>query len=637
MFYAGDGVYDFQYLEYLDSKYKYDSEWLSKSRGFDIAIVREIISQTRQTLITKAKRVSPINVKDIFPEVAKQVRKKLKGRNSTAEIKETERKMLISSSFYRYVKLFPMPGELERDNSEGWRQFYSNLLDLFTIVPSDFKNIDHSSLNKFLENFSFAPECNETYEGPGHFNILNSRPFIKFEGERYFLPIYYLITEAVYESPFYWMWDDKQYRDTLAKHRGEVGEEIAYDFLSKVFGKDNTFRSIIIESQKGHRETDIDVLCLLGNKALCVQVKSKKLTLTARRGDFDQLQKDFNGSVQDAYNQGLISRDAILNRSAKFIDKGGNEIFLPDGIDEVYIMGLTTENYPSLVHQVHLMLVKEKKNPYPLFLSVFDLELLVHYLSDPYDFLYYVRQRIELIDYFVADEELVYLGYHLKCKLWRIEGFNGGMLNTDFGALIDRNYYPYKLGISHLLTKDDDPIDNKWKDDQFDSLVTEIKLFNHPKTTDIIFHLLDWSGDSRKDIVNQLTKLKHISQIEGIEKSIATSTYPNFGMSYIVSNSADPEELCQKVATYGELRKYLTKCNAWLAMGSFSASPNLIDFMAYNDENWKVDLKLENEYQNTLTKMKKTPFEPIGNNKKVGRNDPCPCGSGKKYKRCCGR
>jgi uncharacterized protein YecA (UPF0149 family) len=22
--------------------------------------------------------------------------------------------------------------------------------------------------------------------------------------------------------------------------------------------------------------------------------------------------------------------------------------------------------------------------------------------------------------------------------------------------------------------------------------------------------------------------------------------------------------------------------------------------------------------------------------KKVGRNDPCPCGSGKKYKQCCG-
>src|SRR5260370_11115937 len=28
--------------------------------------------------------------------------------------------------------------------------------------------------------------------------------------------------------------------------------------------------------------------------------------------------------------------------------------------------------------------------------------------------------------------------------------------------------------------------------------------------------------------------------------------------------------------------------------------------------------------------------EPRRNAPKVGRNDPCPCGSGKKYKRCCG-
>jgi preprotein translocase subunit SecA len=27
---------------------------------------------------------------------------------------------------------------------------------------------------------------------------------------------------------------------------------------------------------------------------------------------------------------------------------------------------------------------------------------------------------------------------------------------------------------------------------------------------------------------------------------------------------------------------------------------------------------------------------PIKAEEKVGRNDPCPCGSGKKYKRCCG-
>ena len=36
-------------------------------------------------------------------------------------------------------------------------------------------------------------------------------------------------------------------------------------------------------------------------------------------------------------------------------------------------------------------------------------------------------------------------------------------------------------------------------------------------------------------------------------------------------------------------------------------------------------------------KPKKEKQKPIINKNKIGRNDPCPCGSGKKYKNCCGR
>ena len=34
----------------------------------------------------------------------------------------------------------------------------------------------------------------------------------------------------------------------------------------------------------------------------------------------------------------------------------------------------------------------------------------------------------------------------------------------------------------------------------------------------------------------------------------------------------------------------------------------------------------------TGDRVKRTPVTV----KKIGRNDPCPCGSGKKYKKCCG-
>lgn len=31
------------------------------------------------------------------------------------------------------------------------------------------------------------------------------------------------------------------------------------------------------------------------------------------------------------------------------------------------------------------------------------------------------------------------------------------------------------------------------------------------------------------------------------------------------------------------------------------------------------------------------PVQVVRENPKIGRNDPCPCGSGKKYKKCCGK
>ena len=40
----------------------------------------------------------------------------------------------------------------------------------------------------------------------------------------------------------------------------------------------------------------------------------------------------------------------------------------------------------------------------------------------------------------------------------------------------------------------------------------------------------------------------------------------------------------------------------------------------------------------TIDFVRKAPATPITRPpNKVGRNDPCPCGSGKKYKKCCGR
>jgi uncharacterized protein YecA (UPF0149 family) len=44
-----------------------------------------------------------------------------------------------------------------------------------------------------------------------------------------------------------------------------------------------------------------------------------------------------------------------------------------------------------------------------------------------------------------------------------------------------------------------------------------------------------------------------------------------------------------------------------------------------------------NAFSNTLGIIEEEENKPeIDLSHKIGRNDPCPCGSGKKYKKCCG-
>ena len=53
-----------------------------------------------------------------------------------------------------------------------------------------------------------------------------------------------------------------------------------------------------------------------------------------------------------------------------------------------------------------------------------------------------------------------------------------------------------------------------------------------------------------------------------------------------------------------------------------------------------VNVKMNNNITNLMTNAagEDTPKrKPAKSEKKVGRNDPCPCGSGKKYKQCCGK
>ena len=58
----------------------------------------------------------------------------------------------------------------------------------------------------------------------------------------------------------------------------------------------------------------------------------------------------------------------------------------------------------------------------------------------------------------------------------------------------------------------------------------------------------------------------------------------------------------------------------------------------FKENGWNFTIKLEADKPEDITDLEilQNPPKTVSVEKKVGRNDPCPCGSGKKFKKCCG-
>lgn len=91
------------------------------------------------------------------------------------------------------------------------------------------------------------------------------------------------------------------------------------------------------------------------------------------------------------------------------------------------------------------------------------------------------------------------------------------------------------------------------------------------------------------------------------------------------------ESTIQKLQNYCELKKYQQKSYEWIGISVCIDKNNFItnDILFFRQEE-VVNEELEHIVNNVLKGK-------IIKNSKIGRNTQCPCGSGKKYKKCHGK
>ena len=571
IFYGGSGAYDFQYLDFAVDKYQQDAEWITRHIGIAV------------------------------PEMS-NIARELKALNEH--------------------KFNTRPAR-----SRSFAEICSAALSILCFEERDLRHFGDDKVKAFIKAFSLTPgDFNGKLDFPGQFNQLQSNPIVRLPDGRYFIPVDFNLSEAIYESPFYWMNADSSYRREALLHRGRFAEDVTASLLRRVFGTANVYTNVEVKQSKSRTVTDIDVLAIVGDKAVVAQVKAKRMTELAKLGDEHKLVADFKLAVQEAYDQGLLCRQALIGGGSKLFVEG-KEIKLSESIDDAYILCVSLDHYPAVMHQLDVYLTKRPDDPFPVAISVFDLDVLTFYLSDPFEFAYYLRQRVALSMYFKAENEMCLLGLHIKQKLFKTGEFDQEMVDSSLAQLIDANF-PVMRG-SVRRTAAADKLFPKWKNEQFRTLIDQVKSTGQPQFTDAVFFLYDLAGNGADQLINMLRIVKRKADADGRSHDARMVFEGGLGGTTILSEPS-PRMLRDKLPALAKIGKYMSKANTWLGLGCLAGSNQLIDAVVFTKTPWKGDPMLEK-----LSKeFKGTPIRPSG--RKIGRNEKCPCNSGKRFKHCHG-
>ena len=225
--------------------------------------------------------------------------------------------------------------------------------------------------------------------------------------------------------------------------------------------------------------------------------------------------------------------------------------------------------------------------------------------------------------------ELDLLAFHLRHRLHPPGGYNWTYVPPEYGQLFDA-HYPAAKG-EHSIADVADRLYHHWRNDEFNKLVDDVKAIPDSGRTDLLFFLFDLAGSGADSLFELINKVKRTTIHHGKPHNMSMlMTSGDSGITFMgfTDTSAENEGRLQLAA---QARKYKSRASEWIGLGWSSASARLVDMIWYSNEPWQKDPELESLAQDLLGQG------TVVQKRKVGRNEPCPCGSGIKYKRCHGR
>lgn len=209
-------------------------------------------------------------------------------------------------------------------------------------------------------------------------------------------------------------------------------------------------------------------------------------------------------------------------------------------------------------------------------------------------------------------------------------------LEDDFSAALDIAMAVRRAGMQGAATPNG--VLTRFEKTTIGKIVKEIEARPDPATIDLGFLLLAMSEQAVIEMSGAVDRIAAWSRTDGKLHDATFAFKDDMGITFYCTN--EPHYLVgPRLTTYCALRKYKQKADKWFGICLSPIGPTVM-FGVSLISPWVEDSILEEE-----SKILKEPMpienvmEVIANGRarknKIGRNDPCTCGSGKKYKKCC--
>ncbi len=466
------------------------------------------------------------------------------------------------------------------------------------------------------------------------------KPFIKIDGIAYAFD-YYSLFDNIYRALQKEIFRLKpEYIDTWSKRQNIASEDMVKDLFLKLLPGATAYSGNyypVASSLKQMNENDL--LIIYGNYLFIIEVKAGSFPQTPPINDFDAHIKAYTKLAQEADSQCSRTVKYIEeHQSAPFYDADKHKKFEINDIadfKEIYTFSVTVDNFNEFAARA------EKLNFITLssetiVISYDDLLSYENYFDSPIYFLHFLKQRKSAINIpqIAMNDELDHLGMYIAHNMYSIHA-------SDFPVENRVNWHGYRQELDIYFSKLYLPELNatKPKQEMPNEVIEIISLLEQGSSRnkiDVAHFLLDLSSDAKDDFCKQIHH--------------ALRRQPELGRM-VVASAFGEIKYCLFVETPGikSMSEAERKDYVYAAILSDESRPIMWINLEYDTNG---NLLVANGLQcsrrdipsNDIERLKRLSVEYAKsriesyqrqNHKKIGRNDPCPCGSGRKYKKCC--